>query len=99
MNQGAAPACPVCGARFRGARECSRCGADLSVLLRILARAHRHREAARAALAAGDLPEATRQAARAEALHGTTAGRQLALVCELLNAGPANRSSGAHERS
>lgn len=46
--------CPVCSARFRGARECSRCGADLKAVMLITARAWRLREDARRALASGD---------------------------------------------
>jgi hypothetical protein len=42
--------CPVCLARFRGTRECSRCGADLTMVMKLAARAWRLREAAREAI-------------------------------------------------
>lgn len=48
------PCCPVCHARFRGAKTCSRCGADLTPLMLILLRAQRLRELAREALTRGD---------------------------------------------
>ena len=45
--------CPVCQARFRGSRLCSRCGADLGPLMIVAVRAWRLREEARDALARG----------------------------------------------
>lgn len=86
MSGAAAPCCPVCGARFRGTRECSRCGADLLTLMRIAAQAYRLRAAARRALGAGDPSRAVRSATQAEALHATAAGRRLRRVGELLAA-------------
>jgi hypothetical protein len=47
--------CPVCQARFRGARTCSRCGADLEPLMRLAVKAWQLRQAARQALDAGDV--------------------------------------------
>lgn len=61
--------CPVCGARFRGSATCSRCGTDLSPLMRITARAWAARGRCRAALLAGDLAAAVRHAAAARRLH------------------------------
>jgi hypothetical protein len=47
--------CPVCGARFRGTPECSRCGTNLDALMRLAAGAWVVRQRARAALLQGDL--------------------------------------------
>ena len=52
--------CPVCSAGFRGATHCSRCGTDLSVLMRIAARAWQLRQRSRQALLAGNLEQALR---------------------------------------
>lgn len=53
--------CPVCNARFRGQRLCSRCGADLTVLMRLRAQAWALRQAAAHHFAAGDAPAALRR--------------------------------------
>lgn len=60
--------CPVCRARFRDSATCSRCGTDLSMLMRLAARAHIARERCRLALEQGDLADALRCAREAEAL-------------------------------
>lgn len=52
--------CPVCSARFRASATCSRCGTDLTLLMRTAARAWVARSHCRAALLAGDLPKALR---------------------------------------
>ena len=72
--------CPVCRARFRGARICSRCGADLGPVMRLSVAAWRLREAARDSLAAGDFASAYRLAARAQRLQVTGEGRALCLL-------------------
>jgi hypothetical protein len=69
--------CPVCRARFRGACECSRCGADLTVVMTLAASAWRMRKAAREAVAAGDVARARRLAARAQEICYTPGGRRL----------------------
>ena len=69
--------CPVCRARFRGAPECSRCGADLTVLMTLAASAWRMRKTAREAVAAGDFARARQLAAKAQEICHTTAGRRL----------------------
>lgn len=61
--------CPVCGARFRADTVCSRCGTDLTSLMRIAARAWALRQRCRAALRERDLPSALRHACRASQLH------------------------------
>ena len=78
--------CPVCRARFRGVRICSRCGADLSPLMRLLVEAWRLREAARDSLAAGDLASACRLAAQAQRLQVTGEGGALCLLSAWLEA-------------
>jgi hypothetical protein len=69
--------CPVCGAGFRGTPICSRCGADLTALMRLAARGSRLRQEAITAIAAGNLPQAVELASRAGRLHATPGGEQL----------------------
>ena len=69
--------CPVCRARFRGSTECSRCGADLTVVMTLAASAWRLRKNAREALDAGDVERARRLAARAQEICYTARGRRL----------------------
>lgn len=76
--------CPACQARFRGTRECSRCGADLGVLMRLQVRAWRLRERAREALIAGDAGQAVQWARRAQELCATPRGRKLERVARIL---------------
>ena len=66
--------CPVCQARFRGSAECSRCGADLGPIMGLVASAWRLREAARQAIAEGDMVRARALAAQAQELCRTPAG-------------------------
>jgi hypothetical protein len=58
--------CPVCQARFRGARICSRCGADLEPLMLLAVKAWQLRQAARQALDAGDVQRALALAIEAQ---------------------------------
>lgn len=69
--------CPVCRARFRGAIQCSRCGADLTVVMTLAASAWRLRQAARQALTAGEFARSRGLAAEAEQICSTPAGRKL----------------------
>jgi hypothetical protein len=78
--------CPVCQARFRGTRLCSRCGADLGPLMRLTLDAWRCRLAARQALGRGDVVRALECAARAERLQATPRGRALRLLCAWVSA-------------
>jgi hypothetical protein len=80
------PACPTCGAGFRGGAECGRCGTDLRALSAILLAAREERELARRALLAGDGEEALRRVRRSLELHDVPAGRRLQ-VLSLLAAG------------
>ena len=82
----AAQPCPVCQARFRGSRLCSRCGADLGPLMLLAVRAWRLREEAREALTRGELAEGRRLASAAQALHHTSRGASLALLAQWLDA-------------
>ena len=83
---GPANQCPVCQARFRGARVCSRCGANLEPLMRLAANAWRLREAARQALAGGDFDGAFRIAAQAQQLQRTPGGNALRAISAWLQA-------------
>jgi len=72
--------CPVCQARFRGARICSRCGADLEPLMLLAVKAWQLRQAARQALEAGDVERALGFAIEAQAIQGTEGGEALRLL-------------------
>ena len=76
--------CPVCQARFRGSAECSRCGADLAPIMGLAASAWRLREAARQAIAGGDMMRARALAAQAQELCRTPAGRDLEMITSWL---------------
>jgi hypothetical protein len=76
--------CPVCKAHLRGAAECSRCGADLTALMLLVAQAWALREAARQALRSGDARDALASARAAQGLHSTAEGHLLLSVCSVL---------------
>lgn len=78
--------CPVCRAPFRGSRICSRCGAELGPLMLLAVRAWRLRQEAWRALTRGDLTEAGRLVAAAQALHRTARGASLQLLATWLGA-------------
>jgi len=72
--------CPVCQARFRSARICSRCGADLGPLMLLAVQAWQLRQAARQALHAGDVQRALALASEAQGIQGTGSGESLRLL-------------------
>ena len=72
--------CPVCQARFRGARICSRCGADLQPLMLLAVEAWQLRQAARQALNAGDVERALGFAIEAQGIQSTESGEALRLL-------------------
>lgn len=76
--------CPACQARFRGAANCSRCGADLARLMHLSAEAWRLREAARASIGTGDFARGFELAAQANGTQRTEAGEALLLLCQWL---------------
>lgn len=80
--------CPVCQARFRGERICSRCGGDLTAIMTLTARSWAWREAARRAIADGEFERAAEYAAEAQRLHGTPAGKSLLSLIELVRIAP-----------
>jgi len=69
--------CPVCRARFRGTRECSRCGADLKPLMILAVKGHLAREATRRALERSEVGRAHELAMAAQRVHATPEGRRL----------------------
>jgi len=77
--------CPVCQARFRGTRRCSRCGADLEPLMRLALRAWRLRESARQAFAAGNLQETLVRVEQAQHIHAADSGQALRLLIAWLS--------------
>lgn len=80
MTGAGPPRCPACRAGFRGAAICSRCGADLTPLMTLVAAAWRLRESARRAIGTGEFSDALKLAAEAQRLHATAAGLSLRLV-------------------
>jgi hypothetical protein len=86
--------CPVCRARFRGASQCSRCGADLIALMLLAAHAYVMRQAARQSLRQGDFQAALDSAQAAQRLHSTAKGSLLSVICSAV----ANPLSGQPQR-
>ena len=79
--------CPTCRTPWRGVTICPRCGSDLTAIMRVAAKAWELREAARAALCAGDRPAQALALARAACrLHATRQGQRL-LALALVAAG------------
>ena len=78
--------CPVCRAKFRGTRECSRCGADLTGIMVLSTRAQRYRANARKSLYALNFEKARDFAISAQKEHATETGRKLLLLTSWLNA-------------
>ncbi len=76
--------CPVCRAKFRGTRQCSRCGADLTGIMVLSVRAQRYREKARKSLYALNFEKAQELAAAAQKEHATETGRGLLLLTSWL---------------
>lgn len=77
--------CPVCRAKFRGCRQCLRCGADLTGLMILSVRARRNRIKARKSLLALNFEKAHQLAATAQREHATEMGRRLLLLTGWLN--------------
>jgi len=86
MPQNGPLRCPVCRARFRGTRQCSRCGADLTGIMVLSARAQRCRANARKSLQALNFKKAHELAATAQRQHATESGRKLLLLTAWLKA-------------
>ena len=78
------PGCPACGAGFRGTAICSRCGADLSVVMELGMAAFHLRARARRLLIEGDLEGAAALAGESERLDRSRAGEALVRVTSLL---------------
>jgi len=87
MGIGGSLRCPVCKAKFRSTRECSRCGADLSILMSLAARAQFCRENARKAIHSSDFQKAHVLAKEAQKLHETETGKRLLILTSWLNMG------------
>jgi hypothetical protein len=77
--------CPVCRAKFRGSRQCSRCGADLGGIMILSARAQLYRANARKSLYALHFEKAHELAAAAQKTHATETGKKLLLLTSWLN--------------
>ena len=86
--------CPVCQARFRGARICSRCGANLEPLMVLAVKSWQLRDAARQALHAGYAYRATGLAAEAQDIQGTQRGEALRLLSAWLKTDARRHSGG-----
>jgi len=79
--------CPVCRAKFRSTRECSRCVADLSIIMTIVAEARICRKNAIKAVHSNDFQKAHVLAKKSQNLHQTEAGRRLLLLTSWLVSG------------
>jgi hypothetical protein len=88
--------CPVCQARFRGSRICSRCGADLEPLMLLTVKAWQLRQAARQALDAGDAGRALGLAVEAQGTQNTGSGEDLRLLGAWLNLKPGRAASSSY---
>ena len=87
MNiNGSSSRCPVCRAKFRGTKGCSRCGADLTGLMILSASAQQCRAKARKFLHALEFEKAYDFAAAAQQKHATETGRKLLLLTSWLKA-------------
>jgi hypothetical protein len=62
---------------------CSRCGADLSLVMTLVAKAFLLRRACRASVDIGDFTRARELAEKAEGLHPTPQGRRLRLLLDV----------------
>ena len=91
--------CPVCRARFRGSIECSRCGADLTIIMALQVKAWRLREAARQAMMSGDSIRAKELAAQAEEIHSTPAGKHIQFLSSWLAGNLQAKSFGPGEET
>ena len=80
--------CPACRAAWRAVAVCPRCGADLTSLMRLAARAWALREAARTALRSGEGATALAAARAAYALERMPRARRL-LALSLVACGDA----------
>jgi len=77
--------CPVCKAKFRGTRKCSRCGADLSAIMRLCTIAKQNRENCRTAILSNDFEKAYDLAQKAQGMHNTNPGKKLLILSSWLN--------------
>jgi len=91
--------CPVCRARFRGSTECSRCGADLTIVMALQLKAWRLREAAREALSNGDFIRAKSFADQAEEMHSTPAGKHIQFLSSWMAGNLVTESVGPGEET
>jgi transposase len=80
MNDRLYNRCPVCRASFRENVRCPRCGADLTAVMTLAARAYVLRQQSRLALANGDWRRAYVMAQQARDLQTTPKGEQLFLL-------------------
>ena len=86
MDTDGSSRCPVCRAKFRGTRQCSRCGADLAGLMILSVRAQHCRVNARKSLFALKFEKAHEFAAATQKEHATETGRKLLLLTSWLKA-------------
>ncbi len=76
--------CPVCNAKFRGTVFCSRCGADLSQLIKIVLRSYNVRKSSYNAILSGNYIIAQKQLSEAQFLCCTPRGEQLQKLLSML---------------
>jgi hypothetical protein len=76
--------CPTCRSPWREQPECSRCGSDLTPLMRVAAEAWRERAAAADAIGAERWSDALHHAREANRLERTDVGVDLLLIAQLV---------------
>jgi hypothetical protein len=76
--------CPVCRAQFRQQRSCFRCGADLSRLMSLAAKAFILRKFSRKALHKCDFEHSHQLAIAAQKTHPTLTGHRLSILTSWL---------------
>lgn len=84
MSQQRELKCPVCRAAFRGDCVCSRCGADLSMLMLVAAKAYKLRQAAISQLAEGQLEAAHGRIRKSIKLMDSNISRKIENLCLFL---------------
>jgi len=95
MNDESSLHCPVCQVRFRGERECSRCGADLNPLMLLAVQAHILRQAAQQSLRSGDARTALASVQAAQDLRSTPRGDLLQFACAIASNGLCESQQGS----
>lgn len=80
--------CPVCRAAFRNDRTCSRCGADLTMLMLTTAKANLLKKRALTEIAGGSLENAKNLASQSLELKHSNSANKIKILAYLLSNHP-----------